>query len=115
MLALGSPKDLLVWGRLLVRSAVAHSFRNERSIRRRSRAAPRPRGLPDKSAKRSIEMRLIRETAFNRDLRKRQVRRQDQALGARNSPAHHIGLRGFIEAFAKRPAEVTCSKLGQHR
>jgi hypothetical protein len=70
------------------------------------RATPRARAFPDESTERFIEVRLIRQTAFNRDLRKRQVRLQHQALCTLNSPAHHILVRRFIETFPKGPAEV---------
>jgi hypothetical protein len=64
---------------------------------------------------RSIEVGLIRQTAFNRDLRERQVRLQHQALSALNSPAHHISVRRFVETFPKGPAEVVHALFDQPR
>jgi hypothetical protein len=90
------------------------SSKNDRSSRRCDpRATPRARAFSDESTERFIEVRLIRQTAFNRDLRKRQVRLQHQALCTLNSPAHHILVRRFIETFPKGPAEMVHALLSQ--
>src|SRR5258707_2758131 len=55
-----------------------------------------------------IEVRLIRQTEFNRDLRERQVRLQHQALCTLTSPAHHILVRRFVETFPKGRSGTRC-------
>src|SRR5277367_355503 len=71
-----------------------------------SGSTPRAWTLPNKAAERLIEMRLIRQTAVDRDLGERQVCLQQQALRALNSPPHHISVWWFIEALSKGSAEM---------
>jgi len=51
-------------------------------------------------------MRLIRQTAIQRDLSERHVGREHQALRALHSPAHQVRMRRSAEALAKCPHEM---------
>src|ERR1700674_3841936 len=79
-----------------------------------SGSTPGARALPDKAAERLVEMRLIRQSAADRDLGERQVGLQHQALRALNSPAHHIRVRWCIEALSKGSTEMGHTQLRYH-
>jgi hypothetical protein len=76
-------------------------------------ATPRPRTFPDESTKRFIEVRLIRQSAFNCDLRERRAGLQHQALRTLDSSPHHVRVRRFVEALPKSAAEMEHAQLNQ--